>query len=96
MPSDPHADGGGAEPPPAWLLWWEGRTPRFQIAVVLPVALVAMFAFHVGFFPHLPLGLDITYAIFWGLVLTALVVVGTRNEARKRRQREHGEEPGDG
>jgi hypothetical protein len=63
--------------------------------VVLPVAIAAMFGFHAGFFPHLSLGLDITYAIFWGLLLTALVVVGTRSEARKRRERERGEPPHD-
>ena len=92
----PHADEpADGTPAPAWLLWWEGRSPRFQVAVVLPVAIVCMFAFHRGFFPHLSLGLDLTYAIFWGLLLTGLVVLATRNEARKRHEREHGEPPHD-
>ena len=72
-------------PAPRPVLWWESRTIGVQIAIAFPILLVAMFAFHRGFFPHLSLALDVTYAIFWGAVLTGLVVAATRNEARRRR-----------
>jgi len=85
----------GGERPGVWLGWWESRPAGTQIAIVLPVAVVAMFAFHRGLFPHLPLPLDVTYAVFWGAVLTALVVVATRSEAARRRRDHPGGDDGD-
>lgn len=71
---------------------WEGLSARAQGAIGFPVLAVLMFLIHIGPFNQ-PVGRAIGYAIFWGAVLTALLVVASRAE-RARRLEERRKRPG--
>jgi hypothetical protein len=49
-----------------------------------------MFLLHIGPFNQ-PVGRAIGYALFWGAVLTALIVIASRAERAKRLERERNE-----
>ena len=66
---------------------WEALSARMQAAIGFPVLAVLMFLIHIGPFNQ-PLGRAIGYAIFWGVVLTALLVVASRAERARRLENE--------
>ena len=69
---------------------WEGLAGQVQVAIAYPVLTVLLFLLHLGPLNQ-PTGRAIFYGLFWAIPATALVVMGTRNEAAKRR----GEQPQD-
>ena len=84
-----------ADPPPL-LRRWEALSARVQVAVAFPVMFVAMLLVHLGPFNQ-PMGRAIGYAVFWGVILTALLVVASRAERARRLENERkdpgGEQP---
>ena len=66
------------------LVWWEDLPIGVQIAVVQPLALAATWAAHM-FLVGLTPGRSFTYAGFWGLLVTFLIVGSTRMERARRR-----------
>lgn len=76
---------------------WEALSARAQGAIAFPVATVLMFFIHIGPFNQ-PLGRAVGYALFWGAILTALLVIASRSERAKRleRERTEGKDDGDG
>ena len=71
-------------PPPRLLLRWEGLAVQVQIAIALPVLVVALFVLHITLLRQ-PLGRGLLYGVFWGVLATFMVVIATRTEAAKRR-----------
>lgn len=70
---------------------WEDLPIGVQIAVVLPVAILGLWAVHVWFLGQ-PNGRGFGYALFWGLIATFAIVGSTRAErARRRAARPPGE-----
>lgn len=74
---------------------WEALSARAQAAIAFPVAALLMFLIHIGPFNQ-PLGRAIGYAVFWGGVLTALLVVASRAERHKRLENERSKSEDDG
>ena len=74
---------------------WEALPARTQAAIAFPVAALLMFLIHIGPFNQ-PLGRAIGYAVFWGGVLTALLVVASRAERHKRLENERSKSEDDG
>jgi hypothetical protein len=76
---------------------WEALSARAQGAIAFPVAAVLMFLIHIGPFNQ-PVGRAVGYALFWGAILTALLVIASRAERAKRLERERTdrEDRGDG
>jgi hypothetical protein len=72
------------------VLAWEALPGQAQVAIAYPVLSVLLFLLHLGPLNQ-PVGRAIFYGMFWAVPGTALVVMGTRNEAAKRR----GERPQD-
>ena len=74
-----------AEPrqPPALLRWWESLSVPVQGAIAFPPLAVLLFLINLGGFNQ-PLLRSIVYGLIEGLPFTALVLVGTANERRKR------------
>jgi hypothetical protein len=66
---------------------WEALPAQVQAAIVFPPAAVLLALVHVALF-DLPVALVISYGIFWGGVLTALVVMASRAERHRRAERE--------
>ena len=66
---------------------WEALSARTQAAIAFPVTVVLMFLIHIGPF-NKPTGRAIGYAVFWGGVLTGLLVVASRAEDRRASCRE--------
>src|SRR3712207_5240010 len=63
---------------------WEGLSAPVQFGLALPVCVLALWWAHVAFLNQ-PIGRGLVYGIFWGLLLDALLVYATANEARRRR-----------
>lgn len=63
---------------------WEDLPIGVQIAVVLPTAVLGLWAVHVWFLGQ-PLGRGFTYGGFWGLLATFAIVGSTRAERARRR-----------
>lgn len=74
---------------------WEALSAGAQAAVAFPVAFGVMLVFHLGLFPRLSFGLSAGYAVFWGAILTALVVVASRAERARRTHDERTQQGGD-
>jgi len=70
-------------PPSPLVRRWEALSARGQAAIAFPIAAVLMFLIHLGPLNQ-PTGRAIGYAVFWGAVLTALLVVASRAERAKR------------
>ncbi|MCB0871903.1 MAG: hypothetical protein KDC36_00840 [Thermoleophilia bacterium] len=69
---------------PGIVVWWEELPIGVQIIFTLPLAVGLFWALHrYGF--NLPTGRSFTYAGFWGLVATFVIVGSTRAERAKRR-----------
>jgi uncharacterized membrane protein YecN with MAPEG domain len=69
------------------VVWWEDLPIGVQIAVVLPLAVAAVWAAHV-WLVGLTFGRAFTYAGFWGLFATFAIVGSTRVERARRRARQ--------
>jgi hypothetical protein len=66
------------------VLAWEALPGQVQIAIAYPLLSVILFLFHLGPLSQ-PVGRAIFYGLFWAVPATALLVIGSRNEAAKRR-----------
>ena len=66
---------------------WEGLSAWTQALVAFPVAFVAMLLLHLGPFNQ-PALRAVGYAVFWGAIATAAIVVASRAERAKRSERE--------
>jgi hypothetical protein len=62
---------------------WEALPARVQGAVAFPVFCVLLFFVNLGVF-HQPIGRSILYGLVESAPLTALLLVATSNERRKR------------
>ena len=69
--------------PPRIVLWWEALHPAAQIAIVGPIAVALLFVLHVGPLNQ-PTGRGFGYAVFWGVIVTGLIVGASRAEHAKR------------
>lgn len=77
--------GGVARPdrPPPFLRRWEALSPGAQAAVVFPPLAAVLFLLNLGGFGQ-PLWRSILYGLIEALPFTALVLVATANERRRR------------
>jgi hypothetical protein len=71
------------KPPPAWLRKWEDLHVAAQVAIFAPVAIVVLWFGHVVFLNQ-PVGRGFGYGVFWGVILTAVVVGASRSEKARR------------
>jgi len=69
--------------PPAVLRRWESLSTTVQAAVVFPTLAVLLFLLNVGPFSQ-PIGRSVLYGLIESLPVSALVLVATANERRKR------------
>ncbi|HKF76483.1 MAG TPA: hypothetical protein VKF59_10110 [Candidatus Dormibacteraeota bacterium] len=69
--------------PPPLLRRWEALSTGTQAAIVFPVLAVVLFLLNLGGFGQ-PLWRSILYGLIEALPFTALVLVATANERRKR------------
>lgn len=69
--------------PPAWLRRWEGLHVAAQVGVMLPLAILALWAVHIALLNQ-PVGRGLAYGVFWGAIATALVVGASRSERARR------------
>jgi hypothetical protein len=76
-------EGTARKPPPALVRRWEGLHIMTQVAIVLPIAMVAMWALHITLLNQ-PQGRAIAYGVFWGVLLTAAIVGASRSEKARR------------
>ena len=70
--------------PPLLLLRWESLRWPAQFALAFPVAVALLFLVHVTALNQ-PLLRGLSYALFWGVIATGIVVAASRNEAARRR-----------
>lgn len=77
--------------PPPLVRRWEALSARVQGAIGFPVAFVLMLLLHLGPFNQ-PMGRAIAYAVFWGAILTGLLVVASRAERVRRLEDERKED----
>jgi hypothetical protein len=68
---------------PSILRRWEALSPPVQAAVVFPPLAVVLFLLNVGGFGQ-PIARSILYGLIEAAPFTALVLVATANERRKR------------
>ena len=73
----------GTEPSPL-LRRWEALHVGVQLAIVAPLAVLLLWAAHVGLMNQ-PAGRGLAYGIFWGALVTGAVVGASRAEAARRR-----------
>jgi hypothetical protein len=77
--------------PPGVVLRWERLHPAVQIAIVGPISVALLWVIHVGPLNQ-PAGRGFGYAVFWGVIVTGLVVGASRAE-HARREARRGEPP---
>ena len=77
------AAGDGKGGPLRIVLWWEALHPAAQIAIVGPISVALLFVIHIGPLNQ-PTGRGFGYAVFWGVIVTGLVVGASRAEHAKR------------
>ncbi len=70
-------------PVPPLLRWWEDLHILVQIAIVLPVSILLLWAAHVLLLNQ-PLGRGLAYGVFWGALATAAIVGASRSEKARR------------
>lgn len=70
-------------PVPPWLRWWEDLHILVQAGIVLPVAILVLWAAHV-FLLNQPVGRGLAYGVFWGVLATAAIVGASRSEKARR------------
>ena len=73
---------------------WEALSAWAQAGISFPVAFVLMLVIHLGPFNQ-PTARAIGYAVFWGAILTALLVVASRAERARRLENERTERRGE-
>jgi hypothetical protein len=78
-------------PSPALVRRWEALSIRAQVAICLPVTVLALWAAHVYLLAQ-PLGRGFGYGVFWG-VLATWAIVGASRAERARRERESEDPP---
>lgn len=66
---------------------WEALSARTQAIVGFPLAFVLMLLIHLGPFNQ-PAGRAVAYAVFWGAIVTGLLVVASRAERARRLENE--------
>lgn len=71
---------------PRAVLLWERLPIVVQIAVVLPLSVLLMYAAHVTLLNQ-PSDRGMTYGVFWGIVATFVIVGSTRAERSRREAR---------
>ena len=71
---------------------WENLPIGVQVLIAVPTGLVFMFLLHLGPFKQ-PVGRAISYAFFWGLLLGGGIIIATRAERARRRDREKDDTP---
>jgi hypothetical protein len=69
--------------PPALVRRWESLSTPVQAAIVFPVLAAVLFLLNLGGFNQ-PLARSIVYGLIEAAPVTALVLVATANEKRKR------------
>ncbi|HXM57361.1 MAG TPA: hypothetical protein VOB72_18330 [Candidatus Dormibacteraeota bacterium] len=69
--------------PPELLRRWESLSTSAQAAIVFPPLAVLLFLLNLGGFDQ-PLGRSILYGLIEAAPVTALILVATANERRKR------------
>jgi hypothetical protein len=72
---------------------WEDLHVVAQVAVVLPLAVVLLTILHLTALNQ-PFGRGVAYGVFWGALLTAVLVGASRSERARRVARERGSEKG--
>lgn len=84
-PERPAYPGGvsSSKEPPALLRRWESLTTWVQAAIVFPLLAVLLFIINVGAFNQ-PVWRSILYGLIESAPFTALVLIATANERRKR------------
>lgn len=87
MHSSPPPSGPPATRPPAILLWWERLHPLVQMGVVAPLSMLLLWVAHI-YLLNQPTWRGLSYGIFWGALVTALVVGASRSERARRESRE--------
>ena len=80
-----------SNPPPELLRRWESLSAAVQAAIVFPPLAVLLFLLNLGGFGQ-PLGRSILYGLIEAAPVTALALVATANERRKRPSPLAGEE----
>lgn len=70
-------------PVPPLLRWWEDLHIVVQTAIVLPVAVLVLWAAHVWLLNQ-PVGRGFFYGVFWGVLVTGAVVGASRSEKARR------------
>ena len=83
------ADGGS----PSLVRRWEALDASRQFLIAYPVLVLVISALHWTVLFQ-PLERGFIYGLFWAVPAAGLIVIASRNEARKRREREGGG-PGD-
>jgi hypothetical protein len=73
------------KPPPVWLRRWEDLHVAVQVAIFAPLAIVVLWFGHVVFLNQ-PVGRGLAYGVFWGAIVTAVVVGASRSEKARRRK----------
>lgn len=86
QPSRPNS-GPPAKRPPAVLLWWEKLHPMAQMGIVAPLSMILLWVAHI-YVLNQPTWRGLSYGIFWGALVTALVVGASRSERAQRESRE--------
>ena len=76
---------------PSLIIRWENLHVGVQVAAAFAVSVIVLWVGHVVLLNQ-PLGRGFVYAIFWGVLLTAVIVGATRSE-RARRLRAEGRDP---
>ena len=66
---------------------WEDLHPGVQVVGSFVVAFVVLVIAHIALLNQ-PLGRALWYGLFWGAIVTLVVVLGTRAERAKRMTRE--------
>jgi hypothetical protein len=72
------------------LLRWEALSGPVQISITFPIVAVLLFVFHAVVF-DLSAFRSFFYALFWGIPVTLVIAVATRNEAAKRARARDGD-----
>jgi hypothetical protein len=72
--------------PPALVVLWEELHPGLQVLIVAPLAVIVLWAIHVAFLGQ-PTLRGLSYGVFWGAILTGIVIAATRSERAKRQAR---------
>jgi hypothetical protein len=70
---------------PSIVVWWEELSVLVQVAIVAPIAIGIASVLHIVLFvPNISDGRAISYGIFWGSMVTFMIVGATRAERARR------------